>query len=454
MEAVTAGVEDYLIGNLSYKLAPGASYVNERKSSTFHTSGSNFYSPTGTKLIRIMLTGDMSWLDVSTVRIMFDLVNAETEAAKQLRPLSGPWTFFQRMRILVGNTLVEDIDDYNRLHEMMQYMMATDSRENIEAEGFGNPKWDVFSNLKDTAAKVKNFDDDVYFPGIPGNTKYTVLFKPLCGLFNQPKYIPLKYCGGITIELELVSDATEPIISFANTEFTTTNTSYKWYVENVQCKCDLLTLDNQLENSYAEHLLSGKTLPVNLNTYVSMNQSVNGRSIRVNVNRSFTRLKSVFVSFTKENTEDFEKLLMKSFNNFYSPLASSMTTRADKATATDIHNFQLQIGPKLYPEYPIRSTQEAYYQLRKTLGVQSSPLHSFDIKPWEYKTRKFILGTDTEKILEAGYTGLNTRAGDMLHIRLDNSSDTPTDKLPTTMYVVLHSDILLNISDRAVEILD
>ena len=131
-----------------------------------------------------------------------------------------------------------------------------------------------------------------------------------------------------------------------------------------------------------------------------------------------------------------------------------MVTRADKTTATDIHNFQLQIGPKLYPEYPIRSTQEAYYQLRKTLGVQSSPLHSFDIKPWEYKTRKFILGTDTEKILEAGYTGLNTRAGDMLRIRLDNSSNTATDKLPTTMHVVLHSDILLNISDRSVEILD
>ncbi len=113
-----------------------------------------------------------------------------------------------------------------------------------------------------------------------------------------------------------------------------------------------------------------------------------------------------------------------------------MNNREDKATTTDIQNFQVQLGPKLYTEYPIRSSQEVYYQLRKTLGVQSSPLHSFDIKPWEYKTRKFILGTDTEKILEAGYTGLNTRAGDMLHIRADFDQAIATANLPTTMYVI------------------
>ena len=81
------------------------------------------------------------------------------------------------MRILVGNTLIEDIDDYNRLHEMMTYMMATDSRENIEAEGFGNPKWDVFSNL-DSTYHADNVDK-VHFPGIACNSKYTVRFKPL-----------------------------------------------------------------------------------------------------------------------------------------------------------------------------------------------------------------------------------------------------------------------------------
>ena len=45
--------------------------------------------------------------------------------------------------------------------------------------------------------------------------------------------------------------------------------------------------------------------------------------------------------------------------------------------------FQMQIGSKLYPEYPIRSHAEAYYQLRKTLGHQSSIVHNFAITAGE-----------------------------------------------------------------------
>ena len=61
---------------------------------------------------------------------------------------------------------------------------------------------------------------------------------------------------------------------------------------------------------------------------------------------------------------------------------------------------QLQLGAKLYPEYPIRSHAEAFYQLRKTLGHQSSNLHNFDVNSHEYRTCKFIWATVTERVLE------------------------------------------------------
>ena len=32
-------------------------------------------------------------------------------------------------------------------------------------------------------------------------------------------------------------------------------------------------------------------------------------------------------------------------------------------------SFEMQIGSKKYPEYPIRSLAEAFYQLRKSLGL-------------------------------------------------------------------------------------
>ena len=94
VEAVANGVEDKLVDGLSFKLAPGASYVQDRKSSTYHPLGSNVYSPVqGTRMIKFTLTGD-HWMDPSTFRIAFDLKNIG-EANKRLRPLGGPHTFFK-----------------------------------------------------------------------------------------------------------------------------------------------------------------------------------------------------------------------------------------------------------------------------------------------------------------------------------------------------------------------
>jgi hypothetical protein len=58
------------------------------------------------------------------------------------------------------------------------------------------------------------------------------MFKPLCGLFNQAKHLPLRYCP-IEIELE-VADNDEPIVTKVGTVFTAATTSNVWHLE--QCK--------------------------------------------------------------------------------------------------------------------------------------------------------------------------------------------------------------------------
>ncbi len=116
---------------------PGASYVVDRRSVTFHPQCSNIYkTKEGTKLIRILLTGD-NWMDPSTLRILFQLNNDDVDATKILRPLSGRWLFFRRIRILAAGHFVEDINQYNRIHEMMKFLTAGDSRDNDAAEAFG-----------------------------------------------------------------------------------------------------------------------------------------------------------------------------------------------------------------------------------------------------------------------------------------------------------------------------
>ena len=120
--------------------------------------------------------------------------------------------------------------------------------------------------------------------------------------------------------------------------------------------------------------------------------------------------------------------------------------------------YQLQIGSKLFPEYPIRSHNESFYQLCKTLGVQSSAVHNFDISAREYRYNKLILGTDCEKVLDAGFTGLNTRAGDLMTVKFElNKTVDATDlglRKPDRIHIVLHSDQILEIRDSGCQVYD
>jgi hypothetical protein len=145
---------------------------------------------------------------------------------------------------------------------------------------------------------------------------------------------------------------------------------------------------------------------------------------------------------------------IKKINSFISPLygAENVGTDIIGMPAKEME-FSIHLGSKQFPERAIASHQEAYYQLRKTMGVQSSALHSFDISGQEYKRRSFILGIDTETILHAAFTGYNTRDGTLLNIQFDLKSSEPADR-PNDMYIVLHSDNLVEISDSGVRCYD
>ena len=83
-----------------------------------------------------MITGD-SWMDPSTFRVMFNLQNMAEGADHVIRPHGAPHSFFRRMRVLCGGQVVEDIDNYNRVHQMFSILTAEDSSKNVDAEAFG-----------------------------------------------------------------------------------------------------------------------------------------------------------------------------------------------------------------------------------------------------------------------------------------------------------------------------
>ena len=220
MEAVANSVDDALIDSLSFKLSNSASYITERKSVTFWPTGSNIYKTnSGTKVIRFVLTND-NWLDPSTVRVMFNLVNNDSDSAKRLRTISGAWSFFRRMRIMCQGTLIEDFD-YNRTCEMFEVLTSLHNRDNDDIENFGY--------RADTVPPGTLHTEDT-LPGIPGSSYQTVGMKLCSGLLNQPKMLPLKYMP-LTIELELVNDANDVVITpGVDAIFTTYNNYNYWQI--------------------------------------------------------------------------------------------------------------------------------------------------------------------------------------------------------------------------------
>ena len=90
--------------------------------------------------------------------------------------------------------------------------------------------------------------------------------------------------------------------------------------------------------------------------------------------------------------------------------------------------------------------------------MQASAVHNFDVTAVEYRDRKFIIGTDCERILDAGFTGLNTRAGDLMSIKFKNNSlgtsAGGTECVADRMHIVLHSDQIMEIRDTGVQVFD
>ena len=294
MEHHAQSTDDALIGGLSYKLKPGASYVTNRRSVSYFASGGNTYSPNGVKVVKFNLTGNQ-WLDPSPFRVAFQLNNHNGNNgdgfAIMVQPLSwNPAVFFRRARLICGGQVVEDIDDFNRLSLMLTDLMPEDDQHDIACEGFDN-----FDFVKGDAAQAadqrKGYRQTDY--DLSGNVGLSrrVMLKPMLGLFYQEKMIPLRYCP-VQIELELVNSQADAVTTETTEGF---QNGVNWDISDIQCKCDLLELDSSLSNEYASHLLSGKSLPINFNTWNHTNQSTgNDKHFSAHITRAVTRLKSIF----------------------------------------------------------------------------------------------------------------------------------------------------------------
>ena len=137
---------DVLVGPLKYGLDPQGSYVTQRRQSTTF-SNVNSASPAGVKTIVINVGSSSEHLDPSTVLLSFLITN--TDATNALFPATvGAHCLFSRLSVRLGSTLVEQIDEYGKLTEIMQ-KLSMDPQKKID----------------DTSARPQTAD----FKGTPGD---------------------------------------------------------------------------------------------------------------------------------------------------------------------------------------------------------------------------------------------------------------------------------------------
>ena len=130
--------------------------------------------------------------------------------------------------------------------------------------------------------------------------------------------------GGLVFEFELISDKGEAFAdSVVGSNFTPSDTGSDWSMSDVRLTADVVVLDSALMNSYSEHVLSGKSLNIQYGTYITMQQTVTGNNISVNVSRAVSRLKTIFCSFdhdykpTNQTKIDYPGFLLKNLGTIF-----------------------------------------------------------------------------------------------------------------------------------------
>ena len=118
--------------------------------------------------------------------------------------------------------------------------------------------------------------------------------------------------------------------------------------------------------------------------------------------------------------------------------------------------IQLQLGSKLIPEYPCQSLSECFYHLKKSLNLIEHHQHSIGIQLKHYRQDKFIVGFSFEKIPDAEWSGINTKAGQilMVNVKALNPANLGDTKIADMMYSVLEAQQILEIRDVGISVYD
>lgn len=128
----------------------------------------------------------------------FPTGNAGGTSYKHVRFTPGIQSCFDRIKVLAGSTVIEDIQDYNVLYRLM--LEATSTPDWRQGDGFTN---EGFYDPADPTQTLRTINRHTAKHGGKANDGHYYTFRPFLGILNAGKALPLKYMGQLTLELYL-----------------------------------------------------------------------------------------------------------------------------------------------------------------------------------------------------------------------------------------------------------
>jgi len=424
-----------LLESLNFSQPPSSSYVVQRRQTSSLPTGAGPYEYEGSRVCRVQIASSDEWLDPSSVSIQLKIRNPASYDQSFKVPDAA--SFITRMKIIAAGQVVEDIQHYNRVHNMFRRLSPSEVNHMTGSTSFDFKNLYMYNDLEDHGSFV-----------LQANTTWTVSFKPLLsGLLNANRYIPLRWCP-LCIELTFAP----PV------EVMYTPQTEAYEITAVSIKHDCVMLDTAVQNQLSRAILEGEGLTIaypQLHTIFSIfgpaSTSKTYTSVKVAIQRAFTRLSAAFVTFGKTSGTAVYKSLYPR-DEFLTALENRADDTARGLPINDSMaiSWQWQLGGRKYPEAPVDSVTESFDILTKAVNAHAQSLKGFNLGGRAYVEEQFILGQNFQRTIGQPFSGTSTRGGETLTLSLDKVD---LQKVQCC-WVTLVADAILEIADRAVTFID
>lgn len=434
-----ASVDAPIIESLDYQLPYSAASVLSRSYATFQPAGAATYSGDGVRVARIAITSE-KFLEGKSTFLTFRVHNKS--ATHLLKLSSGPHCLLQRFRVMVGGVVVEDVHEAGRVSEFLRRVVATDGQIRDDATSGG-----LQSRAAVDVDNVYNSYPDIQNDFIGVNQYATCRLKLCSGLLDQTKLIPLRYCGGLNVELYFQDNETPKARGV--------NAAVKWEVSNLEAHCALVQLDSGIDAAYSVSLQSRNVLPINYETYVTQVISVpqGATEFSVSAVRSFSKINAVFATFLGTNADAND--VCTSFLNPSARIASTMGADHDEQTM----EWMVSLGALQYPSQHCRSMPATLEYLKEAVRTYNRDNVEFNISKQAFKDKRFAIGVNFQSSpsVETKFDGLSSRTGDLCTLSLKSLQGAAGENAPqevSKVYLHFRVECILEIGQGANAVLD